>query len=241
MSFLLLRPQAKCHSSVTAFKAAGLDAVACGLIDTQLDPQALATLPQKIASLSANTLVIVTSTVAAQQCVKLAELWPGNQAFFAVGQSTADILQQANFATTVPADARSEGLLALSQLQQVSGKHLVIIKGFGGRELLADTLTARGAQVSEWELYQRVNVANPLSTHQWHEEQIQCIIATSGEVIEAAFNAFSAAWLKTKLWIVVSPRTADIAKQHGVSQINISENASDQALINSAKLMSAAN
>jgi uroporphyrinogen-III synthase len=240
VSFLLLRPQAKCHSSVAAFTAAGLHAVACGLIDTQLSAQAIAALPQKISLLDADSLIIVTSTVAAQQCLALHALWPTGLQFFAVGQSTAEILQQANFNTLVPADARSEGLLGLAQLADVTGKKVVIIKGYGGRELLADTLTARGAQVSEWELYKRVNVLQPLNTHQWRTEQIQCIIATSGEVIAAAFKAFSASWLQTKLWIVVSQRTADIARQHGVTQIKISENASDQALITSAKIILAA-
>jgi uroporphyrinogen-III synthase len=240
VSFLLLRPQAKCHSSVAAFKAAGLDAVACGLIDTQLSSEDIAALPQKIASLSTDSLIIVTSTVAAQQCLDFREVWPVGLQFFAVGQSTADILQQANFDTIVPVDARSEGLLGLVQLADVTDKKIVIIKGFGGRELLADTLTSRGGQVSEWELYKRVDVVEPLNTHQWRAEQIQCIIATSGEVISAAFKAFSASWLKTKLWIVVSQRTADIAKQYGITQIEISENASDQALITSAKQIVAA-
>jgi uroporphyrinogen-III synthase len=240
MSFLLLRPQAKCHSSVAAFSTAGLDAVACGLIDTQLSAQAIATLPQKIASLGVDALVIVTSTVAAQQCADLRDLWPIGLTFFAVGQSTAQILHQAELATITPKEARSEGLLALPQLMNVAGKSLVIIKGFGGRELLADTLSARGAQVSEWDLYQRVEVDKPLNTRQWQAEQIQCIIATSGEVIGAAFKAFSASWLRTKLWLVVSQRTADIARQYGITQIKISENASDEALIISAKQIVAA-
>ena len=241
MSFLLLRPQAKCHSSAEAFKEAGLDAVACGLIDTQLNPQAIAALPQKITNLPTDALLIVTSTVAAQQCAKLHSLWPAGLQFFAVGQSTAEILRQASFATIVPDEARSEGLLALPQLTDVEGKPIIIVKGFGGRELLADTLSDRGAAVSEWELYLRVEVDQPLYTRPWQAEQIQCIIATSGEVIAAAFKTFSASWLKTKLWLVVSQRTADIATQYGVSQIKVSDNASDEALINSAKQILAAN
>lgn len=236
MSFLILRPQAKCQSSADAFAQAGLNAVACGLIDTQLDQQALNDLPAKVAALAAHSLVIVTSTVAAEQCVLLKSQWPATVAFFAVGQSSADILAKANLPATVPLEARSEGLLALPQLQDITNQSVVIIKGYGGRELLADTLRARGALVSEWELYQRVFIHSYLSTRQWQTEQIQCIIATSGEVISAAFKTFSADWLKTKLWIVVSERTADITARFGVQmkQISISQNASDQALIDSA-------
>ncbi|MDP5029669.1 uroporphyrinogen-III synthase [Paraglaciecola sp.] len=238
MSFLIFRPQAKCVSSAQAFANEGLNAVACGLIDTELDEQALAALPHHIAQLSTQSLVIVTSTVAAEQCVLFKSMWPSQVQFFAVGQSTADILNQAGLTAIVPTEARSEGLLALPMLNDVADKTVIIIKGFGGRELLADTLTLRGAKVREWALYKRVALAKPFCTRQWHHEQIQCIIATSGEVIAAAFNHYAASWLQTKLWIVVSERTADIAYQFGITQVQISDSASDQALIKSAKAAS---
>ena len=73
MTFLLLRPQAKCQASVQAFRQANLSAVACGLIDTVVDDDAIGQLPAKISELwsliEQNIYVIVTSTVAAQQCV----------------------------------------------------------------------------------------------------------------------------------------------------------------------------
>lgn len=235
MSFLIFRPQAKCLSSVHAFEKEGLDAIACGLIDTELDTQALAQLPQKIAQLGSASLIIVTSTVAAEQCVKFKALWPVQVQFYAVGESSANILRIAGLTAIVPAEARSEGLLALPQLHNVAGKSVTIIKGFGGRELLAETLSSRGANVDEWPLYKRVSLSSPFCTRQWHTEQIQCIIATSGEVIDAAFNCYAAHWLKTKLWIVVSQRTADIATEYGITQIQISDSASDNALIHSAK------
>lgn len=239
MTFLLLRPQAKCQASALAFKQANLPAVACGLIDTVLDEEAIKQLPAKVIDLAkretAEVYVIVTSTVAAQQSVLLKKLWPKNVRFFAVGASTGQILQDAGFAVVVPREARSEGLLALPQFKQVANKYIVIMKGFGGRELLHDTLVSRGAKVTQWEVYKRVKLDAPVSTQNWHAEQIRCIIATSGEVIQAAFNVFEASWLKTINWIVVSHRTAEIASKLGVTQINISSDASDQALIQCAQ------
>ncbi len=235
MTFLLLRPQAKCQASAQAFKQANLSAVACGLIDTVLDDEAISQLPSKIASLSSNVYVIVTSTVAAQQCVLMTNQWPNNVCFFAVGASTGDILQKAGFTVVVPQEARTEGLLALPQLNHIVNQRIVIMKGFGGRELLHDSLVTRGAKVTEWEVYKRVKLAPPVSTQDWREEQIRCIIATSGEVIQAAFDFFDAGWLKTLNWIVVSQRTADIASKLGVTQIDISRDASDQALIQCAQ------
>jgi uroporphyrinogen-III synthase len=109
------------------------------------------------------------------------------------------------------------------------------MKGFGGRELLHDTLATRGAKVVEWEVYKRVKIDSPIFTQNWQPAQIRCIIATSGEVIQAAFDYFEASWLKTLNWIVVSQRTAEIASKLGVTQIEISLDASDQALIQCAQ------
>ncbi|GAC21730.1 uroporphyrinogen-III synthase [Paraglaciecola arctica] len=239
MKFLLLRPQAKCRASAQAFKFANLPAVACGLIDTVLDDDAIRQLPAKIADLHNSTVkniyVIVTSTMAAQQCVLMKNQWPENLCFYAVGATTGDILQQAGLVVTVPKEARTEGLLALHDLNNVSNQVIVIMKGFGGRELLYDTLVSRGAKVEEWEVYKRVKLDVPVSTQDWRTTQIRCIIATSGEVIHAAFDYFEASWLKRLNWIVVSQRTADIASKLGATQIDISRDASDQALIQCAQ------
>jgi uroporphyrinogen-III synthase len=239
VTFLLLRPQAKCQASAQAFKQANLCAVACGLINTVVDEDAIGQLPTKIAELCSriehSVYVIVTSTVAAQQCVLMKSQWPQNVCFFAVGASTAGILQNAGLAVVVPQEARTEGLLALPQLNNVVNQSVIIMKGFGGRELLHDILTTRGAKVAEWEVYKRVKLDAPVSTQDWRADQIRCIIATSGEVIQAAFEYFEASWLKTLNWIVVSPRTAEIATKLGVTQIDISCDASDQALIQCAQ------
>jgi len=239
VTFLLLRPQAKCQASAQAFKQTNLSAVACGLIDTVVDKAAIEQLPAKIAELwsraEQNIYVIVTSTVAAQQCVLLKGQWPRSVCFFAVGASTGRILHDAGLVVVVPQEARTEGLLALPQLNHVDNKSIIIMKGFGGRELLHDILTARGAKVAEWEVYKRIKLDTPVSTQDWRAAQIRCIIATSGEVIQAAFDYFEVSWLQTLSWIVVSPRTAEIASKLGVTQIDISRDASDQALIQCAQ------
>ncbi|MCP4486671.1 MAG: uroporphyrinogen-III synthase [Gammaproteobacteria bacterium] len=49
----------------------------------------------------------------------------------------------------------SEGLLLADELQRVEGKNIAIFRGQQGRTVLADELAARGALVSQYEVYHR--------------------------------------------------------------------------------------
>lgn len=86
-----------------------------------------------------------------------ASRWPASLPAFAPGPGTAEALA----ASGVP-DIRvprttldSEGLLALPELTEVRGRHVIVFRGEGGRELLADTLRERGAHVDLVSCYQR--------------------------------------------------------------------------------------
>lgn len=77
----------------------------------------------------------------------------------AVGASTAQLLRAAGCKVSVPdGDPRSEGVLALPELQQVGGRCIVILRGDSGRDTLHEILAARGAQVHYGDLYRRVEV-----------------------------------------------------------------------------------
>jgi uroporphyrinogen-III synthase len=76
----------------------------------------------------------------------------------AIGQKTAQAL--AAFGTSVDICPRqgytSEALLELEEMQKVDGQCIVVFRGEGGRELLAETLRSRGAQVEYAQVYRRV-------------------------------------------------------------------------------------
>jgi len=83
--------------------------------------------------------------------------WPPRLRAAAVGAATAAALRARGVPDVVvpSAGSDSESLLALPEMQQVSGQRVGLFRGVGGRELLADTLRARGAHVEYVECYRR--------------------------------------------------------------------------------------
>lgn len=82
---------------------------------------------------------------------------PAGLKFAAVGQGSAKALRERGVAEIIAPQERfdSEALLALPEMQAVQGRRVIIFRGNGGRELLGDTLKARGAEVEYAECYVR--------------------------------------------------------------------------------------
>jgi uroporphyrinogen-III synthase len=72
---------------------------------------------------------------------------PSRLRFAAIGPVTAQEIQNFGINTVLTPVGRfdSESLLALPEMRQVAGKRIMIFRGVGGREVLAETLKARGA------------------------------------------------------------------------------------------------
>jgi len=162
---------------------------------------------------------------------------PANLAVAAIGPGS--VKELARFGVTaVIAPARrfeSEALLALPQLQAMGGKRVVIFRGEGGRELLGDTLKARGARVEYAECYRRgapdLDAAPLLKA--WARDELDAITVTSSEGLHNLFErvgALGRAWLKKTPVFVPHPRIAEVARGLGLATVIVTE-AGDEGLI----------
>lgn len=231
MSVLLFRPEAKVQESCDAFFARGIEAKGVALIRTVENTPQLETLSSSLSESPPGSKAIFVSTTAAQLAIKAVEIWPKHLETISIGQSTASVLKAGGIDPIVPNVETSEGLLETTALQSIEQCNVYLIKGVGGRRSLKLQLAKRGAKCIDLDLYYRQRVLSPVSTTPWKADDIECIIATSGELIEAAFEQYDKDWLTGIPWIVVSQRTADIASKLGIRRTHISNGANIVALI----------
>ncbi|MDH3888912.1 MAG: uroporphyrinogen-III synthase, partial [Gammaproteobacteria bacterium] len=137
----------------------------------------------------------------------------------------------------------SEALLALDELQDMSGQRVVIFRGNGGREYLHDTLLARGAEVDYVEVYRR---ACPLADEAALLALLQpgylaAATITSNETLQNLYDMAGAAGqplLRELPLIVVGERQAALARQLGFSKPPLlAANASAEALVAAAQAL----
>ncbi len=153
----------------------------------------------------------------------------------AIGRATRAALSQRNITVAeMPADGfDSESLLRLAAFRDIAGQRVSIVKGRGGRALLADTLRRRGARVASIEVYQRALPAYSAETlRRAFSDRLDAMTATSGEVLD---NMSRLLGERRALYdaplIVVSQRVADRAARLGFTRVEVSREPGDAALL----------
>lgn len=153
----------------------------------------------------------------------------------AIGKGTAAILQQYGVSNVLhPSQGAggSEGVLMLPELEQVTDKRIIIIRGRGGRELLADTLAARGAKIIHIEVYERI-LPVPTVEQYMQAPTARILVCTS------VTGVINLSWLLrnnieimlVKPLIVLSKRIKQHALSLGFKEVVVSVSADDRAIM----------
>ena len=129
--------------------------------------------------------VFISPNAAAKgwEAVRARRTFPQRLKIAAIGRASARKLHRMGAsAVLAPKEgADSESLLELPELKAVAGKRIVVFRGAGGRELLRESLVARGASVEYAECYRRLRPevdSGPL-VRSWDE--VDGVVVTSSE------------------------------------------------------------
>ncbi|POP42667.1 uroporphyrinogen-III synthase [Superficieibacter electus] len=242
MSILVTRPAPQGEELVRRLCARGLVAWNFPLIEF-MPGRELPMLSARLAALNTDDLVFALSRHAVEfahaQLQRQGASWPCAPRYFAIGRSTALALHTVSgYDIRYPQDREiSEVLLQLPELQNVAGRRALVLRGNGGRELLGETLTARGADVIFCECYQRSakHYDGAEEAMRWHARGVTTLVVTSGEMLQQLWSLipqwYREHWLLRCRLLVVSERLAYLARDLGWQDIQVADNADNDALL----------
>lgn len=183
--------------------------------------------------------------------------------FFAVGPATGKLLEQMlkqspyldyfegfELFYPQPNKANSESFLKLSELEQLTAnQHVLIVRGLTGRELIKDTLKARGIPVDYLEVYQRhlAEGAKSQIPAFWQTYQESCnqsnnksykncidsvvVIISSGEALKNLIPLTPDFFYEKCRLLVSSKRLAQFAREQGFSCVECADGATNQQVV----------
>jgi uroporphyrinogen-III synthase len=152
--------------------------------------------------------------------------WPSGLRAATIGHSSEQALAGFGIGGVLAPQERfdSEALLELPEMQQMQGKRVVIFRGDGGREILAETLKARGAEIEYVTCYRRgrpdIDPAPLLKL--WGDGRLDAVTVTSSEGLRNLFDMvgkLGQAWLRKTPVFVPHRRIAEQARELGCHEI----------------------
>ena len=198
-------------------------------------------IPNPLQNLEDFSYAIFVSSNAVDQTFKRLETkkLPESLQCVAVGKKTALALKRhgQSVAIAPTTDYTSEALLAHPKMQLMQNQSIIIFRGEGGRELLAETLRERGASVRYAEVYRRClpDYSDDQVTALTKENAISVITITSAESLNnlaILFDRVNENYLRNLPLIVGSDRILKTAHQLGFKQpLVVAHNPSDEAML----------
>jgi len=227
---LLTRPQEESQALAATLAQHGVFSSSLPLLEIQPLPE---TAGQRalMLDLQRYAAVIVVSKPAARLGLeRLKRYWPQppvHVQWFSVGAATGRLLTDAGLDACWPQAAEdSEALLQLAQLRralQVPEPRVLILKGEGGRELIAGHLRAQGVTVDYLSLYRRVLPEYPAGELQGRikTQQLNGLLVSSAQGLEHLIRLAAGDWAQVASLplFVPSQRVALLAQAAGVEHV----------------------
>lgn len=241
---LVTRPASQGQSLCERIRALGGNPLLFPTLEI-VDPEDLAPARARVQALDRYKLAVFISPNAVTKGMTLVrERWPRLPAgllIAVVGKGSARALRECGIEEVLcpPGRGDSEALLALPALERVVGAKVLIFRGEGGRELLAETLRARGAVVDYAEVYRRaLPQADPQPLLRcWSRGEVQVVVVTSNEALEnldRMLDDEGRRRLRETTLITVSERGAALARELGFrAPARVAAGADDGALVDS--------
>ena len=238
---LVTRPEHQAHALCSKIQTLGGSSILFPVLEIS-DPDDLQAIQSIISHLDSYDIAIFISPNAVQRALTLVRQqgpWPKGIAVAAVGKASAKTLSEAGINPDIfpKTTFNSEALLEMPQMRDVKGKKIVVFRGEGGRELLAETLRERGADVTYAECYKRSKPAADITPlmREWARGDINIVTVTSNEGLSNLFDMvgqLGRKWLQKTPLLVISNRAVQLAKELGFkSEIIVAEQAGDDAII----------
>ena len=226
---VLTRPRELAQAFAKRIEARGARAIVFPTIEIQPLPA-----PAALRELARFDFGGFVSPSAVRVARNLLPPWPSAAKAVAISFGTKRELDQAGIGPVIvpQSGADSEAVLAAPELQQVSGKRVLIIRGDDGRPVLGDSLAARGAKVEYAECYRRVRPAAdaaPLLAAGKRGE-VHAIVALSAQALGNFIDITQGAFSTATPFFVSHERIARHAKGRGVREVVVAAT-SDDAMI----------
>ena len=226
---VVTRPAQQSGSLAGRIRAAGGRAILFPVLEI-IDTPDLQPLNEAIDRLDDYQLVVFISPNAVVRAMRQVETrrrrWPAPLRVAAIGKGSVRELERFGISGVLAPERHfdSEHLLELPELQAVAGQRVVIFRGDGGRELLGDTLAARGAQVDYVECYRRTRPdadVTPL-LEAWAGKTLNAVTITSSEGMRNLFAMVGPSGqplLQQTPLFAPHPRIAAVARELGCRNV----------------------
>lgn len=157
----------------------------------------------------------------------------------AIGKATVKALEKLNLDVDIKPQPpyNSEALLILHKMQDVRQTNILIIKGEGGREHLAEQLRKKAATVNSLNVYKRAVPDNDseILVKQWQQGKINVVTSFSVEALDnlvALLGESGSILLKQTPQVVVSQRMYEHTQKIGITApVMVADEASDEAVV----------